>query len=262
MSAGIFIMETPKIEIRFILPNSEIVSSPYDFGLYKTKDKFPYYTKLKILELNDSFCWFVDKIRKELKIIPEELLEKTLKPFIKRTKDDSYLLAYSDRELLKELFETSSIDVKVIIEKLRVEFGHKQFFKDMSIVNKLSLVEIILFGVIRVKKGQSSIYITREIEDKQGQINIHIVNRVKKNDLIKFVQENFYKDIQPFLERESVLPERDRLKISKRDFEIIRLRRFLNKPYKEIVNILDIDGESPEEACRQVYSKMKDISNT
>jgi len=255
-------MGTPKIEIRFILPNSEIVSSPYDFGLFRTKANFPYYTKIKILELNDSFCWFVDRYRKEFNINSNELLENILKPFIKRIKDDSYLLAYSDRELSKELFEKSNIDVKSINEKLKVEFGHKNFFKNISNVNQLSLVEIILFGVVRVKKGQSSIYVTREIEDKQGQVNIHIVNKVKKNDLIKFVQENFHKEIQPFLDRESVLPEKDKLKISKRDFEIIRLRRFLNKPYKEIVNILNIDGESSEEACRQVYSQIKDISNT
>jgi hypothetical protein len=252
-------MKPQKIKIEFILPDSKVVSSPYDFGDYKTRVNTPFYRRVKLMELNPSFCRFLAEVRRELKIDSKDLFENILLPFVKDASNDIIILAQSDKYLSDRLLEQKDINVEGILKDLEREFGKKEFYKYISSdVNALALVEIILFESVRVKKGKEGIQIYREIKDQKGHLDIRISKKIKRTQLIEYIKDNFDEIIAPFLDFKSVDPETEKFTVSERDLKIIELRYHQGKAFKDIAEELEVGGESPIETCKQCFFYAKE----
>lgn len=91
-------------------------------------------------------------------------------------------------------------------------------------------------------------------------VTIHISKKIKKNELIKFIEES-WSGIERYILK---FPEEGRFFISVRDLRIIELRDDFKLKYKDIAdqiikefNILNVDGNINEDSIKTAYKRAK-----
>lgn len=232
------------MEIKFLLRSGKIVDNPFQFKKERTDQNFPYYYRLKALQLYKPLIEFIEKYREENNINAKELRETFFIPFMKEIQENLVRLVNYEEELYEALLE-KNIDAKKLQNLLKEKFKDLSFYKRYSkSFNEMPLVELLLFGVIRVVPGKPLIDITREYDENGPSVHIHIRNNVGITDIRRFIKDNYEKKIAKTLDREGV-NTKDKMRRNKRDLEILRLYTKGELSLNDIGTELEVEPRRP-----------------
>jgi hypothetical protein len=248
--------------IKFLLRGGKVVTSPYAFEEEQTEDNLPFYLRLKILELNNELIDYIRRYRRDNHIQPSKLKQDFFIKFVSDIEENPIRLSNYTDELKEQLYKQTRIDILKIQKDLKEHFIHLSIYKNIDkSPNPLALVELLLFGVIRVTPGLPLIDITREINDKVPSVHIHIRNNVKITELIRFIKKNYKKKIEPLMDK-PLVKKRDNHKISERDLKIMYMAEHQHIPFKEIANQLSIPSYNADDVARVALQRLRNEANS
>jgi transcriptional regulator len=235
------------MEVRYLLQDGTVVDSPFDIRDINDKKLLYFFNVLKAAEFTQEFQDFVKRKRKEWEVPPEGYDVKHLK----KLKEENPLSIKIDGKEIK--YGYLQLEIQGAYKKLGISTSSKALSSYSN-----SLLDLILFGVVKVQEKQLSIYIEKE-ESTTFKINIVLTSKISKNALLNFIKENYDKKIKPFFVG---FPVPDKKLLTKRDIRLLQLRK-QGKTYKEI---MDYYAENPEDvsseeavgkACRRALKKIK-----
>jgi hypothetical protein len=269
------------MEIKFLLPNQNIVKSPYDFGDYYKETNINYYLRLKGLEYNSKFVKDIEAIRKKKDLNPEklskELLQRISKSFFEIAKQKDPSLPYSYPQLMREMYKDLIDDFLKILKidslyeltaETRLAFNYLNTQKSygQTYINSLALVEILLFETIIVKSGLPHIYWTPEdLETGLPYIAINLNADISKQEALDYINRIFDKEIKPAIKRLE-MQDKDKFALTERDLIILDARMKQKLKFREIADLLtekygykNINEDLIKKAYNRAKKKVEDL---
>ncbi len=231
----------------------------YSLEGIKETDEWAYesstYYLIKALEKNENFINAVRDARVKLKI-PEEGYDQSWY-------ENIYFDIYSNTDLESIRGKKKLNDFETWFKK--VEREAEKIYKQLKLHTTLhSVLPYIIIGNFVYPTGVSVSSITNTSLKHTGTppfaLHIIIQNNISKNELIKFIEDNWVKLSKDIKE----LPDRPEAYISSRDMMIVELRDYEKLSFNDIADrvietfkINNAEGKINEDSIKSAYHRAK-----